>query len=195
MATSDYTDNLRVSNGEGWYSSFSLSNGLDGIPPWSGLPAWSPGASYDGSSACSYQGDLYVAAPGLNPASWVSASYFEYDLDITGLSRWLQVGYADQWTQVPYDLTGAVVGFAIRATDQSASVFAEYADLTASSDDGTGAVAITNATAGGVALAIPPARTQSVASGLYLYEVTVTYPDGRRERARYGLLTVDQRAS
>ena len=195
MALTDYPDTLRVSNDEGWYGIFGLTRGLDGDPPWLGLPEWRAGAAFNAASACVYARDLYVARPGATPSAWVSAAFFENDTDITGLSHWMQVGWASEWTKVPYDLTDAVVEFSIRRADASATILADYAELSASSAIDPDELLIVNATAGGIELAIPPTRTRSVPAGLYRYDVTVVFPGGRRERARYGTLTVDQGTS
>ncbi|GJE45381.1 hypothetical protein [Methylobacterium soli] len=190
MALSDFTDNFRVANNEGWYGAFSLMLGRPGSAPWSGVPAWARGTAYGPGSTCTYLGDLYVARPNPSDPNWTSGNDFESDLDSKGASRWIVVAYLASWTQVPYDLTGCTVEFAIKPVDDFGNLTSSFATLSASSGDGE--ISITNEANGGVAFAIPPGRTSAVAFGLYRYDLVATHADGRRDRVRYGLWVVDE---
>ena len=189
MDITTLTDNFRVSNREGWYGAFSLTVSAGAPAPWAGLAAWTPATAYDGGSAVTYAGDLYIARQGIVPSTWTSAGAFADDV-VGGVSRWVPVGYAKAWAQQPYDLTGAALTFAIQAVTDGGNLVGNGPVLTATSD-GNEILAV-NAAGGGVRIAIQPDRTLNIPAGLYFYEITATYPSGRKDRVRYGLWTVDQ---
>lgn len=180
---------FRVSNDEGWYRNFSFQMGAASAPPWAGVPAWAAAKTYGPSSACTYNGDLYVAQPGVTPLTWTSAGTFGADTQ-GGVVRWLRVEIGLAWMRAPYPLADATLSFAITPVRSDGTLTTRTPTLTASTEDGC--FLITNAAQGGVRLAIPLARTIDVPAGLYAYAMYATHPDGRVVRLRYGFWTVDQ---
>lgn len=189
MDITGLTIDFRFSNSEGWYGGFGVTRGAPASAPWSSYQAWTPRTDYTATAACTHQGDLYIARPGLSPTNWTSADTFEADT-VDGYSRWVMVGDARSYAQEPYPLIGAELTFAIRALDGSGNALSDGATLTASS--AANEFIVTNPAQGGVTLSIRPSRTENVAPGLYYYEMRAAMPSGRIDRIRYGLLTVDE---
>lgn len=189
MDITTLTDNFRVSNREGWYGAFSLTVSAGAPAPWDGTPAWQPATTYSLGDAVTYRGDLYIARPGLLPASWTSAGGFADDA-LGGVSRWKLVGYASAWARVPYDLTGAALAFAIQPITTGGALTGNGPVLTATSDGNE--IIVANAKGGGIRIAIEPDRTQDVPAGRYFYEISAAFPSGRKDRVRFGLWDVDQ---
>lgn len=188
MDISSLTDNFRVSNREGWYGAFSLTVSAGAPAPWSGLPAWVPSTAYNAASSVTYVGDLYVARPNLLPAAWTSAAAFGDDR-LGGVLRWILVGYASAWAQSAYDLTDASLTFAIQPVTDGGTLTGNGPILTATSDGNE--VVVVNAKGGGIRIAIQPDRTEDVPAGRYFYEITASFPSGRKDRVRFGLWDVD----
>ena len=175
----------RVSNNSDWYRAFSLKLGGSALPPWSGVPAFVPGQVYQSStphSACTFAGDLYIAKPN-------TSNFFDASFDP---AKWLKVGSAAAFAQIPYDLEGAQLRFAIQPSDAEGNVdVASENVFEASSRPGDGII-INNASAGGVIIDIPTTRTVGVAAGFYAFDIIASHADGRVERVVVGVLTVDE---